>query len=132
MWFSCSPFARAYGTPPQRLVQVVALEKKSSTDATRNYTVFYEQKSVVDGRVYSREQLSGLECQLVCWAGFGNGAYRAGNEHHLFVGGRSGRSIFRFRIERSGAIYSAGTLEDARGLRSFLLSGAILAGECLH
>jgi hypothetical protein len=88
------------------LVQVVAPgEKELNLMQPGDYTVFYEQESVVDGRVYSTgEQLSGLECQLVL---LGRGSAIALTAPAMsttyLIGGRSGRSIFRLRIERSGA-----------------------------
>ena len=87
------------------LVQIVAPgEKELNLTQPGDYTVFYEHESVVNGRAYSTgERLSGLECQLVLpGSGSAIALTAPGMSTTYLFGGRSGRSIFGFRIGRSG------------------------------
>jgi hypothetical protein len=69
-----------------------------------NYMIFYERRSIVDGHVYATgEHLSGLECQLVSRAtGSGVALSAPGMSTSYSIGGRAGRSIFEFYIDRPG------------------------------
>lgn len=88
-----------------KLKQVVVPGKSEITlTEPGGYTIFYEYQSVVGNRVYSTERnLSGLECALVSKDTRAKVALsRASTNSTYAVGGRSGESIFDFRIERPG------------------------------
>lgn len=88
-----------------KLKQVVVPGKSEITlTEPGEYTIFYEYQSVVGNRVYSTERnLSGLECALVSKDTRAKVALsRTSTNSTYTVGGRSGESIFDFRIERTG------------------------------
>ena len=87
------------------LTQVVVPGQRTiDFEKAGNYTIFYEYQSTYDNRVYATdENLSGLECVVV----------DARSEERVPLsppatasnysfGGRSGRSIFVFTVERPG------------------------------
>jgi hypothetical protein len=69
-----------------------------------NYTIFYEYHSVIGDKVYSTdESLSGLTCALVSKARNSKIALSPSSMNSTYeFGGRSGRSIFDFRIDQPG------------------------------
>jgi hypothetical protein len=69
------------------------------------YTVFYEYQSVVGNKVYATEEsLSGLECSLV-HEGSGTTVplTPVTTSSTYSVGGRSGRALFTFTVDRAGS-----------------------------
>jgi len=68
------------------------------------WTVFYENNSYFDGKVYSTgEEISGLEIQVREKAtGLDLAVYPAKVSHSYSLGSRSGRSILAFQAERAG------------------------------
>lgn len=73
-------------------------------DGPGNYTIFHEYRSVVNNKVYStNSDISGLKCFLKDRST--NSEIKlslpAGNSTYT-IGGREGRSILEFRIEKSG------------------------------
>jgi hypothetical protein len=88
-----------------RLQQVVA---PGETDLTLrepgNYTIFYEYQSVVGDKVYSTDQsISGLRCALVAKATNSKIPLLHSSMNSSYeLNGRSGRSIFDFRIDQPG------------------------------
>jgi hypothetical protein len=88
-----------------KLQQVVA---PGDTDLTLrepgNYTIFYEYQSVVGDKVYSTGQsISGLSCALVAKTTNSKIPLSRSSMNSSYVlNGRSGRSIFDFRIDQPG------------------------------
>jgi len=90
------------------------------------YTIFYEYQSVVGNRVYSTEQnLSGLECELVSKAKNARIALSPSSMNSTYeLGGRSGKSVFEFRIIQPGVYeLSAGYPEGQQGPEVVLAVG---------
>lgn len=110
-----------------RLQQVVA---PGETDLTLrepgNYTIFYEYHSVIGDKVYSTdESLSGLRCVLVSKANNSKVALSPSSMNSTYeLGGRSGRSIFDFRIDQPGVYaISAGYPQGQQGPEVVLAVG---------
>lgn len=68
------------------------------------YTIFYEYHSVIGNRVYStNESLSGLACELVSKTKKSRIALSPSSMDSTYeLDGRSGRSVFDFRIDQPG------------------------------
>jgi len=69
-----------------------------------NYTIFLEEESVVDGRIYaSKSNLNGLTCRVTSQStGKRIDTHRATMSTNYNVNGRSGRSVLEFRTEEAG------------------------------
>ena len=69
------------------------------------YTVFLERQSVMKGKICStNESVSGLECNLVAVSGVQKIEMRPARISTTYdVGGRSGHSLFEFRVPKDGA-----------------------------
>jgi hypothetical protein len=91
------------------------------------YTIFFEQESVVNGKIYSTyESLDGLQCKLIAISNeqaiplgrpSGSATYN--------LGGRSGRSILAFRVPADGQYkFACGYNEGAHGPEAVLAVGA--------
>jgi hypothetical protein len=88
-----------------KLQQVVVPGKTElSLNRPGSYTIYYEQESVVGSKVYSTSRsLSGLECTVTAKAtGEEVALSRAAVSSRYSVGGRSGYSVFDFKIDRPG------------------------------
>jgi hypothetical protein len=88
-----------------KLQQVVVPGKTElSLNRPGSYTIYYEQESVVGSKVYSTSRsLSGLECTVTAKAtGEEVTLSRAAVSSRYAVGGRSGYSVFDFKIDRPG------------------------------
>ena len=88
-----------------QLQQVVVPGKTQlSLNRPGSYTIYYEQESVVGSKVYSTSRsLSGLECTVTAKAtGEEVALSRAAVSARYSVGGRSGYSVFDFKIDRPG------------------------------
>jgi hypothetical protein len=84
---------------------VVPGEKDLTLMAKLEYTIFLEEQSVVDGRIYStsREDLEGLTCSVTSrTTGKKIDTQRARMSTTYTVGGRSGRSVLAFITEEAG------------------------------
>jgi hypothetical protein len=88
-----------------KLQQVVVPGKTElSLNRPGSYTIYYEQESVVGSKVYSTSRsLSGLECTVTAKAtGEEVALSRTAVSSRYSVGGRSGYSVFDFKIDRPG------------------------------
>jgi len=110
-----------------KLQQVVA---PGETDLTLrepgNYTIFYEHHSVIGDKVYATdENLSGLVCSLVSKARNAKIALSPSSVNSTYeFSGRSGRSIFDFRINQPGVYaLSAGYPQGQQGPEVVLAVG---------
>ncbi|MGA3326974.1 MAG: hypothetical protein ABSF45_21125 [Terriglobia bacterium] len=110
-----------------RLQQVVV---PGETDLTLrepgNYTISYEHHSVIGDKVYSTdESISGLRCVLVSKANNLKVALSPSSMNSTYeFGGRSGRSIFDFRIDQPGVYtISAGYPQGQQGPEVVLAVG---------
>lgn len=96
------------------------------------YTIFYENQSVVDGRIYSTdEDIPGLQIEVKNkTTGMKVEAYSPKGSFSYSFGGRSGRSVLAFNIEQPG-IYelSAGYPVGTNGPQAVLAVGHGLAGN---
>jgi hypothetical protein len=68
------------------------------------YTVFYENQSVVDGKIYvTGEDISGLEIKVINkTTGSKIETYLPSGSTSYSIGGRTGKSILAFNINQSG------------------------------
>ena len=67
-----------------------------------NHTVFLEVRSVVDGRVYAVDDVSGLAVKVEAADGTPVATRAPGGSSTYTFGGRQGQSIQVFRIDRAG------------------------------
>lgn len=96
----------------------IALEKPG------RYTIYHESRSVVDGRVYDVDDVAGLTVELVSaetgetvplGAPFGNTTYD--------LGGRSGRGVLAFEVDRPGAYRLSADYPGGSGPETVLAVG---------
>jgi hypothetical protein len=102
---------------PSRVQQVVAPGRAELTLSTSgDYTIFYEYRSVIGNRVYSTgEDVPGLECTLTSKAIGATVPLKDStlNSNYTF-GGRSGRSVFDFYIDRPGTYELTSSYREGR------------------
>ncbi|HXY25950.1 MAG TPA: hypothetical protein VEI73_14940 [Candidatus Acidoferrum sp.] len=109
------------------LTQVIVPGKAElSLKTPRIYTIFLEEQTVIDGRIYSTTQsVNGLKCFVT---------FKAGNEQiplrhpsmsaSYDVNGRSGHSVLEFPIRQSGQYeLSCSYPEDTKGPQTVLAVG---------
>jgi hypothetical protein len=89
------------------------------------YTVFYENNSRFGGKFYStHEPISGLMVNVREKAtGFDMATYPPKSEFTYNLGGRSGRSIMAFEIERAGIYLVNASYSDGKGPQAVLAIG---------
>ncbi len=87
------------------------------------WTVFYENNSYFDGKVYNTgEEISGLEVRVREKAtGLDLAVYAANVSYSYSLGSRSGRSIFAFRAPRAG-IYQLNSSYPGRSTPEIVLA----------
>lgn len=98
------------------------------------YTIFYENQSVVNGRVYSTgEDIPGLQIEIKNkTTGMVVETYSPKGSFSYSIGGRSGRSVMAFNIEQPGMYeLSAGYPEGTDGPQVVLAVGHGLAGNII-
>jgi len=78
------------------------------------YTVFLEEESVVDGKIYAtRESVNGLTCNVKSQVnGNAIGLRRPRMSTTYTVGGRSGRSVLEFSVSEDGEYHFACSYEE--------------------
>jgi hypothetical protein len=89
------------------------------------YTVFYENQTYVNGKFYSTgEQIPGLQIQVSEKAtGRELSTYPTPGGFTYSFGGRSGRSIMTFRVERSGIYQINASYPSGKGPEVVLAMG---------
>jgi hypothetical protein len=94
---------------------VVPGEKDLTLQAKLRYTIFPEEQSVVDGRIYStRTNLNGLTCHVTdLTSGKKIDTPRAAMSTTYNVGERSGRSVLEFVTEEAGTYHLNRGYEEA-------------------
>lgn len=84
-----------------------------------NYTIYFEYRSVVNGKVYDTSNINGLVCKL---RDTETGEYvkleNSSSNSTYTVNGREGQSLFSFSINKAGiyeidAVYESGEGEEA-------------------
>ena len=111
--------ARQVKTVTGSLTQVLAPgDTQLNLSQPGTYTIFYESRSAVGGRLYSTgEHLSGLECQLISRATGSGVALSAPRTTSSYAfDGRSGRGFLQFQVSQPGmyvlsAKYAGGQME---------------------
>jgi hypothetical protein len=106
---------------------VVPGERDLTLQAKLRYTIFLEEHSVVDGRIYStRTNLHGLTCRVAdLTSGKKVETPRAAMSTTYNVGGRSGRSVLEFVTEEAGTYHlNCGYEEAGQGPEVVLAVGS--------
>jgi len=106
---------------------VVPGEKDLPLQSKVKYTIFLEEQSVVDGRIYSTQSnLNGLTCTVSSKASGKNiDTHRAAMSTTYNVGGRSGRSVLEFVTVEAGIYHlGCGYEEGTKGPQVVLAVGA--------
>jgi hypothetical protein len=95
------------------------------------WTVFYENNSYFDGKIYSTgEEISGLEVRVREKAtGLYQAVYPANVSYSYSLGSRSGRSILAFRAPRAGVYQFNSSYPDHAGPEIVLAVGKGMAEE---
>lgn len=131
------------GDLSEELTQIVVPGSSDLVLGAGKYTIFYENESVVDGRIYSTGQaISGLQIELKNKStGFKVPLHSPQGSFTYSIGGRSGRAILEFGIDRQGvyelsALYLEGSgpevvLAVGRGLFDNLIS-VIVVGIVIY
>lgn len=98
------------------LIQVVAPgETKLSLKEPGTYTVFHEERSVVDGRLYQSQTISGLRVTVQSAAtGQEIPVLPAAFNETYSLGSRSGASAFTFEIAEPGSYRLVAAYDDGR------------------
>lgn len=111
----------------ESLTQVVVPGKADLTLKTPGrYTIFLEEQSVVNGRIYStRQSVNGLKCTVTSQPGKRVILLRnPGMSTTYTANGRAGRSALEFTVEEGGTYELAcGYPEDAKGPETVLAVG---------
>ena len=106
-------------------------------DEKGNYTIYFEYRSVVDGKVVETRDINGLKCSLM---NTDTAEYieleSTSSSSNYSVGGRKGYSVFEFSIDQPGeyelkAVYDTGKGEEAvlvigKGFGSTLIKSILL------
>jgi len=107
------------------LVQVVAPgEAELSLVHGQTYTVFLEQQSVVNGRIYATGEVNGLKCTLNTARGEIVPLRQPGMTTSYRMAGRSGRSALEFEVPEDGTYKFACRYENASGPETVLAVGS--------
>jgi len=83
---------------------VVPGESEITLSGVGKYTIFYEYQSVIGDKIYATgEQMSGLQCALTSKeTGTQIELSRPSGNTTYSIGGRAGRSVLAFRIDKPG------------------------------
>jgi hypothetical protein len=114
------------------LTQIVVPGEKDLTLQPRlKYSIFLEEQSVVDGRIYSTaENLSGLTCHVNSLAsGTRIDLHRSGISTTYNVNGRSGRSVLEFVTKEGGEHHIACDYEEGKQGPQVVLAVGAGVGE---
>lgn len=117
------------------LTQVVVPGKTElKLEGGRTYTVFLEEHSVVHGKVYSTEAIGGLECRLSAMpSGTTVKIEQAGTNTTYSIGGRSGRSVLQFSIQKDGNYaFACDYGENSQGPEAVLAVGSGVGAAILR
>lgn len=89
-----------------------------------SYTIFHEAESVVDGRYFSVGDVSGLLVQVVSVeTGEPLPLASSGANMTYSLGGRSGRSVLGFEIDRPGTYRVTGSYKSGSGPETVIAVG---------
>jgi hypothetical protein len=106
-----------------RMIQVVMPGSAKITLAeSGTYTIYHEEKSVVDGRYYASANADGLSLRLESAAGARIALSKPGTSSSYSMGSRSGTSIFNFTIDKPGDYRLTGTLAGGRSEPKIVLA----------
>lgn len=118
-------------TATDSLVQIVVPGDAELNLHPSTYTVFVEEQSVLNGKVYSTPSVTGITCHLSSIdtgtvIKFTNPAMSTTYSYY----GRSGHSVLEFPIERDGKYkFSCAYEEGAKGPDGVVAVGAGVAGK---
>ncbi len=113
-----------------KLIQVVVPgEATLRLTEAGTYTIFHERTSVVDGRVYASDSLSGLRISLRNERGERVSLSSPQMSSTYNFSGRSGVAVFTFEVAQPGAYRLSAAYDNARsGPRAVLAVGAGFLG----
>src|SRR4051812_32706950 len=103
-----------------RMIRVVVPGTAELTLAGGVYTIFHEYRSVVAGRSYAVDGISGLLIDLRERRGGAEIMLNSAPGLSYSQGDRSGRSLFAFEIREAGTYPLAASYSDGRGPQSVL------------
>jgi len=112
------------------LMQIIAPgNAELNLSESGEWTIFYENNSYFDGKVYSTgEEISGLEIRVREKAtGIDQAVYPANLSHSYSLGSRSGRSILAFQAARAGVYQFNSSYPDRAGPEIVLAVGKGMA-----
>ena len=112
------------------LMQIIAPgNAELNLSESGEWTIFYENNSYFDGKVYSTgEEISGLEIRVREKAtGLDLAVYPANVSHSYSLGSRSGRSILAFQAARAGVYQFNSSYPDLAGPEIVLAVGKGMA-----
>ncbi|MGH7566353.1 MAG: hypothetical protein ACREK2_05945 [Gemmatimonadota bacterium] len=86
-----------------------------SLEETGRYTIFHETGATVDGRYYASEEVSGLAVSVTDPDGRQVEVHAPGATTSYEFGGREGRSILAFEVDRPGTYLLSGEYPGGSG-----------------
>jgi hypothetical protein len=103
------------GSLDSRLMQVVMPGSATLNLADPGeYTIYHEQKAVVDGRYYASTTADGLTLRLESATGAAVPLRQPATNSSYSIGNRAGTSIFAFTVTTPGTYRLSGTLAGGR------------------
>jgi hypothetical protein len=110
-WLGWSAFAALQNA----LTRVVVPGTSTLTlDQPGNYTIFHEAESVVDGKLYSVQTISGLRVTMTSEDGTPIDVVVPGMSSSYAIGGHSGQSVLSFDIAAPGRYRLTAAYADGR------------------
>lgn len=124
--------ARISGIGAALLQVVVPGQAELRLDKTGDYTIFHEYLSVVDGKIYESMSISGLRVTVTAPDGSALALSSPTATGRYNVSGRSGVSVFTFKVVSPGTYRLAAFYEDGRNEpRTVLAVGSGFVGGIL-
>lgn len=88
------------------------------------YSIYFEHKSVIDGKIFDTSNINGLVCKL---KNIETGEYvklkNSSSNSSYSIKGREGRSIFNFTIDKAGIYEIDASYESGEGEEAVLAIG---------
>lgn len=103
---------------------VVPGTKKIELKEPGEYSIYFEYRSVIDGKIFDTSNINGLVCKL---KNIETGEYvklkNSSSNSSYSIKGREGRSIFNFTIDKAGIYEIDATYESGEGEEAVLAIG---------
>lgn len=113
------------------LQQIVVPGQRELTLEPGTHTVFLETHSVVDGRAYAVDEVPGLQIRVEAANGASVALSDPSGSSAYSLGGREGRSVSEFQIEKAGRYRVGADYGEAGGPQAVIAVGHDFVGGLL-